>query len=388
MKTPAVSTSLGALIGAAIGFYPGQLPRGGLLAGVVVAACVGLGTFVGLLIARTIDGGSARARRWTLVIAAGVFGVIVGGAAWWQASLRDALGVASTGPVWAVLAGLPAVVTFGVIALWPRLVAWTLALVGTIVVGYLSPGLAGATPQAASGTTGAEVAFFGALDSGRPIEQRAHDVVSRWVVEGGLTRRAVVVAVPTGSGWIDTAAVDGFRIRLGNDVPVLGLQYADVPSWRAFISDRDAAGRAAIALVAEVDSAMRDVEPDNRPKLVLYGQSLGALGADVARVWAAEHGIDVAQTIEIGVPGDSIPRRAAGRTVLANASDPVAQWSPNLLWRPARMTDDTAIIGRHSHRTPWLPIVSFLQTSVDLLGALDVPAGTGHRYGLEQGTTS
>ncbi|GAB20778.1 hypothetical protein GOEFS_132_00090 [Gordonia effusa NBRC 100432] len=384
MRAPAVSASLGALAGAAIGFYPGQLPRGALVAGVLVAVCVGLGTFAGLLVARFVGGGSARARRWALGIVAGSFGMLAAGAAWWQHSLRDALDVAGAGPDWAFVAGLPAAAVFAVIALWPRLVAWALALIGTVVVGYVSPGLAAAQPQ---GTNTPDVAaLYGSLDSDRSIEQRARDVVANWVADGGLTRSAVVIAVPTGSGWIDTSAVNGFRMRFGKDLPILGLQYAAVSSWRAFVSDRDAAGRAAIALVAEVDAAMHNIERAHRPKLVLYGQSLGAIGADAARVWASEHGVEVAQTIEVGVPGDSVPFRATGRTVLANASDPVPRWSPTLLWRPARMTDDTQVIGRRGHHVPWLPVVSFIQTSVDLLGALNVPAGDGHRYGVEQAT--
>ena len=35
---------------------------------------------------------------------------------------------------------------------------------------------------------------------------------------------------------------------------------------------------------------------------------------------------------------------------------------------------------------PWFPVASFVQTSVDLLGALSFPAGHGHQYGTEQGT--
>jgi len=33
---------------------------------------------------------------------------------------------------------------------------------------------------------------------------------------------------------------------------------------------------------------------------------------------------------------------------------------------------------------PWLPVVSFVQTSVDLLGAVGAPPGSGHHYGAEQ----
>ncbi len=34
----------------------------------------------------------------------------------------------------------------------------------------------------------------------------------------------------------------------------------------------------------------------------------------------------------------------------------------------------------------WIPGVTFLQTTVDMLGSLGVPTGHGHRYGTDQGT--
>ena len=33
----------------------------------------------------------------------------------------------------------------------------------------------------------------------------------------------------------------------------------------------------------------------------------------------------------------------------------------------------------------WIPGVTFLQTTVDMLGSLGVPTGHGHRYGTDQG---
>jgi uncharacterized membrane protein len=64
--------------------------------------------------------------------------------------------------------------------------------------------------------------------------------------------------------------------------------------------------------------------------------------------------------------------------VLTHASDPVPAWSPALLVHPPPETTDADL-----PRPPWLPGISFLQTSVDLLGALAVPPGPGHRYGAE-----
>ena len=54
-------------------------------------------------------------------------------------------------------------------------------------------------------------------------------------------RPHLVVAVPTGSGWVDAAAVRGFENRWGDDLAIVAQQYSDMPSWAAFVLDRGAA---------------------------------------------------------------------------------------------------------------------------------------------------
>ena len=65
----------------------------------------------------------------------------------------------------------------------------------------------------------------------------ADDLVTR----GGLSKDHVVLMIPTGSGWVDPAAVDGFERRFHGDVALVGLQYAHTPSWVAFLFQRGAA---------------------------------------------------------------------------------------------------------------------------------------------------
>jgi uncharacterized membrane protein len=108
----------------------------------------------------------------------------------------------------------------------------------------------------------------------------------------------------------------------------------------------------------------------------LYGQSLGAIGvAAAASAAAAPCGAMYA-----GPPGGMAPR--GGVAVLANRSDPVVWWSPRLLFAPPNLTG-----ARSDAPSPrWLPVVSFVQTTLDLLGSLNTAPGHGHRYGTDQGT--
>ncbi|MCE5288254.1 MAG: alpha/beta-hydrolase family protein [Nocardiaceae bacterium] len=68
-----------------------------------------------------------------------------------------------------------------------------------------------------------------------------------------------------------------------------------------------------------------------------------------------------------------------------NSSDPVVTWSPAVLVVPPSRPTGCVIEGGRSPRPAWLPVVTFLQTSVDLLLATDNPPGFGHRYDEHQG---
>jgi uncharacterized membrane protein len=193
---------------------------------------------------------------------------------------------------------------------------------------------------------------------------------------GGFDRGHVVVAAPTGSGWIDANAVAGFESVYGGDVALVAVQYSSTPSWVTFVLDRDAAIDAAAALVAAVRSHLDTLDPAHRPQLHVYGQSLGAVG--VAAAFDGGTAPGRCEALLAGPPAGSV--RAEGGTVLANSSDPVIRWQPSLLWSPP----DLSRARVDAPLPAWLPVIGFLQTTVDLLFALDAAPGHGHRYGPDQ----
>ncbi|SDH13604.1 alpha/beta-hydrolase family protein [Pseudonocardia oroxyli] len=164
---------------------------------------------------------------------------------------------------------------------------------------------------------------------------------------GGPARGTVLVIVPTGSGWVDPAAVRAYEDRLGGDVATVVVQYADRPSWVEYLLGGHAAERSAAATLTAVRAAL----PPDGPRLVLLGESLGAAAAlPVARL--------ADECVLAGRPGSADDPQDAC-TELANPDDPVVAWSPGLL-----LTDP----------------VRFWQVSAALLIAQDVPPGHGHRY--------
>ncbi|MET4048488.1 putative membrane protein [Rhodococcus sp. UYP5] len=69
--------------------------------------------------------------------------------------------------------------------------------------------------------------------------------------------------------------------------------------------------------------------------------------------------------------------------MMANTSDPVLWWSTELVGSKP----DLSFARRDAPIPQWIPGVSFVQTTVDLFSALGTPAGHGHRYGTDQGTS-
>lgn len=225
-----------------------------------------------------------------------------------------------------------------------------------------------------------QIRIYVGPDSADDPSARAALAIAELDRTGAWDRPVILVAVPTGSGWVDTHALAGFTERFGPDTAVVSAAYSGLPSWLAAVVSRDEAIATTTELLAAVERRVAALPVNRRPAFLLYGQSLGAVaGAEAARRSSdtAAGGHLCAQFL-VGPPvGTPITPTA---NVLANASDPVVVWSPRLLVAPPSPTvrrDDAP-------RPGWLPILGFLQTSVDLLSALDPGPGHGHRYGVDQ----
>lgn len=368
---------VGAVSGWAIALSPGQLPRPALLIAVVGAALAVIGMAIGGLIARRSRGRTASGEfvAGTTVVA----GALLVGALWWQTQTSADVGASPPGVGWvATVACVPVAVAVAVLRLPARV--WA---VGAIIVALV----AGPTAYAnAAPDVPADPRLTYSHLTDESVDSRGQEIVTEWAASDGPDQDAVVVAVPTGSGWIDSAAVQGFVRRFDGSVSFLALQYSEVPSWQAYVRSPDSAGQSAIALLRALDSRLAAM-PDP-PRVYLYGQSLGAVGADAARAWAHRTGVDVDGTVLAGAPAgtvESLPA-CAPRVSMVNATDPVADFQVSLLWRAPHHADGTATVGaRPSMRAPWTPVASFVATALDLVVSLDGPVGSGHHYGLEQG---
>lgn len=380
--TPRVSTTLTAALAAYASVFPGLLPRSALLQGLATVVFV-LPT---LAILRRMRPSTPRHGRRARVVVAAAATSALAPVLWWadaqQDAQRVAAGVTPDGiRHWVVAAAIvvgAVLLVHGVrrvVRLRRR--AWRPAVAVAAMAALMAPTAPAhaTTPRVASDrvlTTSSPLGAVRAYAAQRPDEtlhQRAQRVADDLVAGGGLAKSRVVVMVPTGSGWVDPAAVDGFERRFHGDVALVGMQYAATPSWVAFLFQRDVAEQGARELEMAVADRIALLPRDARPELHLYGESLGALAGQAVLADPVE-AARVCSALWVGSPGGATAGRGREASV-ANPSDPVVHATPALLLRPTA-------------GGPWLPGVSFVQATFDYIGSLSLPSGHGHRYGADQ----
>lgn len=232
---------------------------------------------------------------------------------------------------------------------------------------FLGSGPDAATIQQASGgPTHQPVRAYVGLRSAPTADQRARLAVAELDRQKAFARSTILVVVPTGSGWVNPAAVACLEYLTSGDLATVAIQYAELPSWGEYLLGSARAEHSATTLLAALRQRLDVIAAPDRPRLLVYGESLGAIAARAASSWADG-------TLLVGQPGAAwTPPAQHGSTTFVHADDPVGWWSPRLLvQRPEQWPG------------PWLPVVSFWKVTGSLMTALDAPAGHGHHYGAE-----
>ncbi|TDC49847.1 hypothetical protein E1212_17125 [Jiangella ureilytica] len=134
---------------------------------------------------------------------------------------------------------------------------------------------------------------------------------------GGFDRAVLVVVTTTGTGWVDGAAADALEYLYNGDSAIVALQYSYLPSWISFVADQEQVRLAGRALFDAVHDAWRERPPSQRPKLIVYGESLGAMGSA-----AAFDSLDDLRSKVDGALWVGSPSRHSLRTELTAARDP------------------------------------------------------------------
>jgi uncharacterized membrane protein len=205
--------------------------------------------------------------------------------------------------------------------------------------------------------------------------RRAELAVAELDRSGGFARSAVLINVPTGSGWVNPAAGRALEYLYGGDVATVVMQYAASPSWLAYLRGGEGVQASARALTDAVRARLDRIPAGQRPRLLVYGESLGAWGG-LRAYENHDQGTGIARRVDgalwAGIPGGLSGRTPERTRVLMHDDDPVPAWSPRLMLQ-----------GSSTWPARWLPVVSFWQATGDVIAAPLVPPGFGHRYGTE-----
>jgi uncharacterized membrane protein len=260
---------------------------------------------------------------------------------------------------------------------------------------------------------------YAGLESADGITAAAELAARELQRAGGLRRAVIAVGTTTGTGWINEAEADALEYMYNGNSAIVSMQYSFLPSWLSFLVDKNNARHAGQALFEAVDALVRQLPEAQRPKLVVFGESLGSFGGEAPfmslnNVLARTDGAlfsgptfqntiwtDLTATRDRGSPEwlpiydngrnarfvarpDDLDRPHAAwphpRVVyLQHASDPIAWWNPDLLFRrPDWLREKRGY--DVLPETEWIPVVTFLQVSADMAVATGVPAGHGHVY--------
>ncbi|MDT5328271.1 MAG: hypothetical protein QOF25_5423, partial [Mycobacterium sp.] len=112
------------------------------------------------------------------------------------------------------------------------------------------------------------------------------DVVVRELERTGAFDRKVLVIIPTtGTGWVNPVAARAIETMYNGDTALVGVQYSYLPSWISFLGDRQKSIESGRLLIDTIHDRWRKLPPDRRPKLVLYGESLGSMAGQGAFPW-------------------------------------------------------------------------------------------------------
>ena len=271
------------------------------------------------------------------------------------------------------------------------------------------------------------IRVYAGLESAPSIQAEAALVVRELDRMGAFNRKVLVVATTTGTGWVNPAMIDPLEYMYGGDTAVAAIQYSFLPSWISFIADKAPAQEAGRDLFDAVFAKWNQLPAAHRPKLVVFGESLGSFGGENAfsgtddirdrtsgvlwvgptnsnTLWSRftakrDHGTPEWQPVFQGgktvrfitsasqlttVPADWAEPRVV---YLQNTSEPIVWWS----WALAFHQPDWLNGPTPPGVTPamhWYPLVTFWQVAGDLALATAVPAEHGHTYGMLQGAAA
>ncbi|MCH8553233.1 MAG: alpha/beta-hydrolase family protein [Natronospirillum sp.] len=262
------------------------------------------------------------------------------------------------------------------------------------------------------------IRVYAGLNSAETQEERAELALQELLRVDAFDRSVLALITPTGTGWIDPAAMHTLEALFHGDVASVAVQYSYLSSPLALMTESEYGADQARATFEVIYGHWRSLPADVRPDLYLHGLSLGALNSDRSFdlfdiiddpfqgvLWSGPpFRTDTWRTAthrrDRGSPA-WLPRFRDGQVIrfgnqsggwddfnrswgnfrigiLQYASDPITLFDPSVLYQePEWMQGERAF--DVSPELRWIPVVTFLQLAADMTTGAS-PRGFGHDY--------
>lgn len=264
----------------------------------------------------------------------------------------------------------------------------------------------------------APIRVYVGLNAAETHEERARLALEELKRVGAFERSILLLVTPTGTGWVDPAALDTVEYLQRGDIASVAVQYSYLPSPLSLIAEAEYGVETARAVFDRIYGYWSSLPSDNRPQLYLHGLSLGALNSDRSfdiydiindpfkgALWSgppfrSETWRNVTRDRDPDSPA-WLPRFRDGAVVrfmnqelgfdaagpdwgpfrigyLQYASDPITFFDPQAFYtQPAWLQEPRGPDVSEDLR--WFPIVTMLQLAADMAAGA-APPGFGHTY--------
>jgi uncharacterized membrane protein len=249
-------------------------------------------------------------------------------------------------------------------------------------------------------------------------QERANLALQELMRLGAFDREVLVVASPTGTGWLDPGSHDPLEYMHGGDIATVAVQYSYMQSPMALIFETQTGLEQATATVATIHDFWRTLPRDDRPRLYIHGLSLGA--------WSSMYATNMFRLVNDGIDGALwagppfpstfwnyvqnarnegtawvLPEIGDGSLVryashvldgsdgaewgdmrlmfLQYPSDPIVFYDPLSVWRAPVWMREAPGHGVSPHLR-FVPIVTHFQLAIDMALSTTAPEGYGHSY--------
>lgn len=253
------------------------------------------------------------------------------------------------------------------------------------------------------------IRLYAGINNEADLEKRVDLVMQEFERTNAFERKAVIMFTPSGTGWVNPVAVVAAEKALDGNIASLALQYSNNAAVLQYLVDKNIPGEASSLLFSKLRTRLDAVAKEKRPKLYVYGESLGSLGSQ--EIFTGKSVEEIAEQVDgalwVGSPSasqlwSSLSKDTNTRIVrfgtsandfesisgqwgpsrvafLYNVTDPVVRFSTRLAYQSPVWLKEPRAKGIDRHMQ-WRPIITMGHILFELFPGRRPPSGVGHTY--------